>query len=134
MPLTRDTVTVASRIMLPVYVAFFAVLGLNYLASPRDRLVQTPALEYANRVLDLHVWGMVFLVAASLMAEALLLRRRRLYQGALLVCAASMAVWASVNLFAAFRSDASPAGAVWPTFVVAACLASFRSLGVKEIS
>jgi len=132
--LTRETVTVASRIMLPVYVAFFGILGLNFLISPHSRMVRTPMLQYADNIMSLQVWGMLFLVVSGLMAEALFLHRRGLYQVALLVCAGSMTVWAVVGVFAAIRSEATPAGSVWPAFVVAACIATYRSLGAWEIT
>lgn len=132
MPLDRANVTRASRIMLPVYVVFFAAIGLNYLLTPHVRLIASPALYATDRVMPLHAWGALFLAAAALMVVALLLRRRPLYMYALLLCAISMGLFTLAAIAAPFSSQATPGGWVWPGFVVAACFASYRSLDVGE--
>ena len=133
MPLTRANVTKASRTMLPTYVFFFAGLGANYTATPARRLKASPALEYVSRFMPLPAWGALFLAAAALMVGALISQKRIVYRFALLLCAWSMAVWTVANLLAGFRSDATPLGWLWPAFVVAACIASYRSLTVREV-
>ena len=134
MPLDRAHVTVASRVMLPAYVVFFAGLGVNYVATPDSRLKASPALDYAAQFMSLPAWGGLFLVASALMFVALVSRRRVLYRYALLLCAYSMGVWTLANILAAFHSDATPLGWLWPAIVVAACVASYRSLTVREVT
>ena len=133
MPLTRATMTRASRVMLPTYVFFFAGLGANYTATPAVRLTASPALAYVDGLMPLRAWGGLFLAAAALMVAALVSQKRIVFRFALLLCAWSMVVWAAANLLAAFRSQATPLGWLWPLFVVAACVASYRSLTVREV-
>lgn len=133
MPLNRATITVASRIMLPTYVAFFGVLGLNYLVTPTDRLTASPSLAYANSVMPLPSWGGAFLGVSILMAGALTSGRRTLYRFGLLFCALTMTVWTGVNIAAVFATQASPAGWDWPLLVVCACVATYRSLSILEV-
>jgi hypothetical protein len=132
MPLNRDTVTRASRIMLPAYVAFFAGIGLNYIATPDTRLRASPALGYAATLMPLPAWGGLFLAAAALMAVALIAQRRTLYRYALLLCGISMTVWTVAMAVAALYSATTPGAWLWPGFVVAACAASYRSLSTGE--
>lgn len=132
MRLDRAHVTRASQVMLPTYVGFFAVIGLNDLITPDQRLAASPVLSYAGHVMPLPAWGGVFLTAALLMLLALFSNARKLYQYALLVCALSMAVWTVVDVFAAVRSQATWGGWAYPALVVAACVASYRSLNTRE--
>ena len=125
--------TVASRIMLPVYVLFFAGLGINYLATPPARLKASPALAYAASIMPLPAWGALFLAAAVLMAAALVTGARTLYRFALLLCALAMGVWTVLNIAAVFATKATPGGWLWPFLVVAACAASYRSLTAGEV-
>lgn len=133
MPLTRANVTRASRVMLPTYVGFFTIVGLNYAFAPTSRLLPSPVLRYANSVMNIRGWGLVFLLAAALMALALATGRRDMYRYALLLCSLSLAVWTVVGILAVFFSNASPAGWVYSAFVLAACFASYRSLTVREV-
>lgn len=134
MPLTRDNVTAASRIMLPTYIAFFAIIGYGYTFGPRNTLAATPALAFADRLMPLQAWGTVFLTCSLLMAAALTLHRRTLYRWALRMCGISMAVWAIVILSATLHGDASAVAWAWAAFVTAACFASDRSLATRETS
>lgn len=133
MPLTRETVTAASRVMLPTYVVLFIVIGANYLTTPEPRLLASPALAYASAWMPLNAWGWTFLTVAALMLIALLSGRRGLFRYALLVAMIAMIVWAGVFILAAFRGGASPSAWIWPAFVAAACLASYRSLSHREV-
>lgn len=132
MPLTRANVTAASRITLPFYVVFYGVTGLNYLLTPRDRLLETPALSYADRVMPLPAWGGLFLIAALLMAAALVTGHRGLFRYALLLCGLSMTVWTVLTIAAAFGSSTSPGAWVYPALAVVGCIASYRSLTAGE--
>lgn len=132
MPLDRTTVTVASRIMLPVYVVFFTLLGLTYLLTPIGRLVESPGLAYADGFLTLRGWGALFLAAAAVMAAALVRHERDWFRAALFFCAVCMAFFAAVLLWAGLHGEASFAAWSWPGIVVAACFASYRSLTTGE--
>jgi hypothetical protein len=132
-PLTRESVTAASRVMLPAYVLFFAALGGNYILTPTSRLLDSPGLRYANGVMPLRVWGALFLISAALMLIALGTHKRILYRYALLLCGLTMLLLTIVYILAAFHSDATPAGWIWPALVVAACAASYRSITARGV-
>jgi hypothetical protein len=132
MTLTRDTVTAASRIMLPTYVVFFAVLGANYLIAD-GTADASPALAFADALMPLPVWGCMFLACSTLMAAALVSKKRLLYRWALRMCAISMVFWACVIGYASLSGDATPLAAVWAAFVAVACYATDRSLATGEV-
>lgn len=132
MPLDRQHITAASRVMLPAYVVFFAALGFNYMTAEQVAL-NNPALAFANDLMPLPVWGAVFLVCACLMGVALLLKQRFLYRFALRFCAVSMVFWAVVIAWASWVGDATPLAAAWSAFVATACYATDRSLAAREV-
>lgn len=132
MPLTRDNVTAASRVMLPTYVLFFAAVGANYVTDA-PRLQQSPSLHYANTLLPLQAWGGFFLCCAAIMAAALLSHRRTAYRFALWLCIVSMGVWSGVFALAAINSIASFTAPAWPAIVAVACYATDRSLLKGEV-
>lgn len=131
MPLDRQHVTAASRIMLPTYVSFFALLGINYLAAD-DIALASPALAFANDVMPLPVWGCLFIACAVIMFCALVTKRRALYRWALRMCGLSMVFLAVVIAWAAWMGDATPLAFIWAGFVAAACYATDRSLARRE--
>lgn len=132
MPLDRTHITVASRVMLPTYCAFFTLLGVNYIATPFDTITASPALRFANAVMPLPVWGGLFLACAAVMLAALVVKRRIPFRFALRVCMLSMLVWAGIIGAAAIAGDATLLAPIWPGFVAIACLASDRSLATRE--
>lgn len=131
--MTRNTVTAASRIMLPTYVAMFGAIGLSYVFGPHKIAAASPALAFADRMMPLPAWGALFLGCSAMMAAALLTHRRMLYRWALRMCGVSMTIWALIIGLATLHGDATPAAAAWPAFVAVACLASDRSLAVREV-
>jgi hypothetical protein len=131
MPLTRQTVTVASRVMLPTYVAFFAILGANYLIAD-DTAAASPALVFADNVMPLHAWGWLFIGCAGIMLAALFTHRRNLYRWALRSCGLSMLFWSAVIAWASLSGDATPFAAAWAAFVTTATYATDRSLASRE--
>lgn len=133
MQLTRATVTVASRVMLPTYVALFAILGIAYILAPVGRLLESPALAYASDLIPLPGWGGVFLACAALMSAALCTRSRALYSYALWVGIVALSVWSVVFVLAAVFGSASPSTWVWPAFAARACYATAKSLTVREV-
>lgn len=132
MPLDRAHITVASRIMLPTYVLFFAVVGSNFAAGTFGRASSSPMLRYANTIMPIPVWGAVFLACSLIMAVALVRRSRFWYRYGLLVCAISMIVWALVAIAGIFAEPVSYSAWAWPAFVAAATIASNRSLAQGE--
>lgn len=132
MPLTRDSVTAASRIMLPTYVVFFAALGLNYLIADGTASA-SPALAYIDTLMPLKVWGAVFLCCSALMVVAMLRRGRTLFRFPLRFCALAMIVWAGFIAAASITGNATPLSAAWAAFIAVACLASDRSLAAREV-
>jgi hypothetical protein len=133
MPLDRAHVTVASRVMLPTYVLFFAVVGSNFLAGTFGRASSSPMLRYADGLMPIRVWGGLFCACALLMAAAMLTRNRYLYRYGLTLCCFSMIVWALVALVGIWVEPVSYSAWAWPGFVAAACAASNRSLAQGEI-
>jgi hypothetical protein len=132
MPLTRHTVTAASRIMLPTYPFLFAGLGINYVTDA-DRLDQSPGLRWIDgHLMPLPGWGLVFLGAAALMVVALVARRRLLYRFALWMCLLASAAFAVALACAVLFGIASYTAPIWPAFVARCCWASERSLLTRE--
>lgn len=131
--LSKTTITVASRVMLPVYVIFFNWVGLNWLTTDLDRLRESPALRYTDEVLDLRGLALLLLLAGLLMAAALISRRRLVAQYALVVAGLCFGVCFTAWLVAGFTTAASPSAAAWPFLGLAACTASYRSLAAQEV-
>lgn len=131
MPLTRDNVTAASRIMLPTYPILFGTVGVNYLVDA-DRLHGSPALSFVDGLMPLPGWGLAFLGAAVLMVYALIRRERIVYRFALWVCMLASAVFALGLAAAVIFGTASFTAPVWPAFVARCCWASERSLLTRE--
>lgn len=136
MPLRRATVTAASRIMLPTYPLFFAVVGLS-LTLTGDRLLATPGFRFADSLLPLEVFGVGYLLGALVLTLALLVDRassRRTYQHALAAAMVWMLGWTGLMVAAAVEDLASFSAWVWPAFVARACWASYVSLELGERS
>lgn len=132
--LSRESITIASRLMIPSYAVFFAAVGVNFLITPTDRLFATPGLRYVQTTGGgIRLYGVMFLVVSAILVAALLLRRRDPCLYALYVGALSMALWAFLQLAAALFSQASPSGWCWPGLVCAACVATSRSLRRREV-
>jgi uncharacterized membrane protein len=133
MPLNRATITVASRVMLPTYPILAAGVGLNYLIAS-DRLLDAGVFyQVADSIVPLEFWGAAFLLVAIVMVVALLTRSRLGYELSLALMAGAMLVWATVGLLAAIHNGGSYTAALWPGFVIMACVASFMSLNEREL-
>lgn len=132
MPLTRTNITAASRVMLPTYALFFGAVGLSLVATPQARLHRTPAFEYADRWVDLTLWGTGYLAVAVALVLALALRNRRGYRTALAAGFVWMIGWAILTLLAAFNGAATYSAWIWPAFIAVACWASLVSLAAGE--
>lgn len=126
--LSWDNVTVASKIMLPAYVGMFTVIAMNFLFINPVTLKKSPGLSYADGVLNIQGWGILFAGVVIMMVISLVRRHRDLFRYALIVAGICMTLWAGVMLGAAVFGDASYSAWAWPLFVAAACVASNRSL------
>lgn len=131
-PLTRHTVTAAARVMLPIYPLFAAGLGFSFVLTPRPRLLASPALAFADRFIDLHLWGIGFLIVATVLVVALISHHARSYQAALAVMALWIGFYAFTLVVAAFKGGATYSAWTWPAFVFAACVASLMSIETGE--
>jgi hypothetical protein len=134
MRLTRATVTAASRIMLPAYVVLNILVGVFYTLAPTDRLNRIDSLAFQRAVMPMHMWGLVFVALAVVMAGALLSHRRELMTFALFTCAVTWACWSA--MYAAslhVNAGASPISPVLAGFVATACVASAVSLLHGEV-
>lgn len=133
MPLTREQVTSASRIMLPTYVAHSAFFGVLYLLDPQGRLQRAPGLTLARQLLPMEAWGAIFLAISVLMCAGLLLQGRRRFTFALYLYAVTLLIWAGIYAGAVFvNPDASYGSFVWPLGWAVACCASARTLERHE--
>jgi hypothetical protein len=126
--LTWDGITTADKIMLPLYMGFFTVISLNFMFSNLDVLVKSPGLNYANNLMGLRAWGLIFCAVVVCMAVAVWLRHRSLFRYALILGAITMMLWMLTMLAAILTGDASASAFAWPTFIAGACVASNRSL------
>lgn len=131
-PLTRSSVTAASRIMLPTYPIFAGLIGINFVTLGAPIIKDSPALRYATTIADLEVWGYGFLIVASILGISLCLHRRQGYEVALSVMIVWMTIWACVMVAAAFYGNASPTAWAWPAFVARAGWASLVSVKTGE--
>lgn len=132
MPLTRDHVTIASRVMLPCYPVFALGVGLSFLLTPHGRLLATPTLAYIDQTISLEFVGAGFLAVAAVLAAALVTHRRRTYQLALAVMCLWMLAYAGFTLASAITAEASWSAWTWPAMIAAACWASSLSLAAQE--
>lgn len=126
--MTRNNVTAASRIMLPVYVIAFCWIGLGWMLDNPHQLTEAPALRYADQLLPIDWWGALLTAAGLLIAGALASHNRTLCRYALWVAAIAMSVFVLVFAGAALFADASPGAPAWPFLTAAACIASEQSL------
>lgn len=136
MPLTRKTVTAASRIMLPAYVILSAVFGLVYVFDPFGRLDGVHALAFQRRLTggSMVVWGLIFLGLAVLMLVAFTRHSRLLFAFALCCCAFTWFLWGcAYTASVVIDPQTSILAPVLPWFVTACCTASSVSLLKREV-
>lgn len=132
MPLTRKTVTVAQRVMVPVNTIFAAVLGYAY-TFEAEQLETAAAYRSAAEILPLEAWGVGFLgIAAWLAAATVVLHHRRLFVVGLAWLGAWMLVWTGVFIAVYLKGDATFVAWIFPAYVAAACWASMLSLLAQE--
>lgn len=128
MPLTRATVTVASRKMLPTYPIFALWLGLIYAVDPGTRLAGSPAFP----LLPIAVWGGGFIFSGLVLGASLIGQFRDLYVYALAPLMVWCAVWTVMLAWAAVFDGGSFSAPALPAFVARACWATMLSLLAEE--
>lgn len=136
MPLTRDQITVASRVMLPAYIMLATAYGLVYILDPLHRLKGSHALAFPRAVMGgtMVPWGLLFLGLALFLALMLGTRSRRGYVFGLCVFAAAWLVWAVMYGISMWTDpQTSLLAPVGPLFYATASLASALSLLAREI-
>jgi hypothetical protein len=132
--LHSSKITVASRLMLPVDLGFFAVLGIVLLSTPEVDLKSTPTFAFADTLVDLSAWGVGFMLLTFGLTVAFIMENgRELARWVLSVAVLWLAAFAIVALVAAIKGDATYAAWAWPAYVSFACLASTLSLGSGEV-
>ena len=130
--LTRDTVTRASRVMLPVHVVVNVGYGLALIAEPTKHLLEVPAYRTLDAIAPIHAWGWLFILAGAVQLAAMALHRRYPYVYALGVGLVIGGTLAGMLVAGAVR-DTNPWTAPWfPLFYTAGCWASIRSLVYGE--
>jgi hypothetical protein len=133
MPLTRATVTAASRIMLPAYVVLCLIFGVAYIFDPGNRLEQAPSITFQRAILPLWTWGAIMLTLAALMLGAFRTKSRLTFAYALCCCAITWALWGiaiAVSIF--LTPNTSWLAPALPWFVSVCCIASLASLVTRE--
>lgn len=132
-PLTWGTLTVPSKLMLPMYVAGAAYIGACYILSPPERL-QGASLTVARQVLSMDAWGALAWTLSVVLAVSFLTRRRQLAAAALCVGALAYLVWTGFYAAAIFADPtASLVSPVWPTVTAVAHVATALSLITREV-
>lgn len=131
MPLTRTTVTVAQRVMVPVNIAFATALGYAY-TFESTQLIKSTAYRGADDILPLQVWGVGFLGIAAWLSVAAVLGRRAVFVAGLAWLGVWMVVWAGVFIRVYIEGGATFLAWTFPAYVAAACWASMLSLLARE--
>lgn len=126
--LTRENATRGVRVMLPAFVIVFGWIGASYLLANVNRLGRSPALDYADSVMDIRGWGLMFAGVSALIAAAMVSGKRKVAEFAILVALVCAGIWTVVFVCAALFAQASPAAGAWPFLAGAACLATYRML------
>jgi hypothetical protein len=133
MPLTWDTVTVASRVMLRAYPIANGWYGLALLLTPLTELLTVPAYRTADGVLPLHAWAIAFIAVAVIQVLALLVHRRQTYITALGLMVALTGIWFVVLVYGAWRGTNPWTAPPFPLLAACAGYASLRSLAKREV-
>ncbi len=133
MPLDRQNVTIASRVMLPAYALLNAAFAAAFLTDPQSRLGLTPSLDVARSFMPISAWGLMWFTIAALMVTALVVHHRGIFIG---VLAANFAIWLAwgvlVEVAVSTQPNVSYLAGVLPWFVAVASFASMLSLLTRE--
>lgn len=131
-PLTRDHMTRSLRIMVWVYPTFGLVYGYLLFTTPQRELKVSEAFVFADRFMDLGLWGILYLVVGIVQVGLLLTGRRAGYVLALSVFFIGMAIWTVVFAGAVVHTGAVPMAPMWPAFLCISTVAAMKSLVAQE--
>jgi hypothetical protein len=134
MALTRSEVTVASRVMLPLYPALYLSVGLAFMFQSEER-TSGDAFDVARLLLPVLGWGVVFVTVAVVEVIALLTHNRAAYLWALIPGSGLAAFWSVVIFSSTLDSEVvSYSACMWVAGMSVAQMASARSLARHEMS
>lgn len=135
-PLYPQTVTAASRIMLPTYVVMYALIGFAFLFQ-RPQRTDSPHFEVPKMLMggSIRPWGAVFIVMSIVLGLAMFTHRRAIAQWVLVAGAGMAGFWGGLFVLAGFTNpDVSFTAGIWVISWVACFSASIASLGRNEVS
>jgi hypothetical protein len=133
MPLTWDTVTVASRVMLRTYPVFNGTYGLALLLTPLPDLLAVPAYRTASHFLPMQTWALAFLAVALVQLAALVIHRRAGYIFALGLMVVLCGAWTLLFTYGAIRMTNPWTAPPFPLLAACAAYASLKSLAAREV-
>src|SRR5689334_18669953 len=133
MPLTKQTVTVASRLMLPVDAVLSLWIGAAWFFQDNVR-THVPALYAVRAVWPIEATGALIFTVGALIVVAMFTRKRVV--GATMVlagcfCYLLLSVAIAVSVWTQPASYSAPA---WPLYVALAHLATALSLAADEFT
>lgn len=142
--LTKRTVTLASRVMLPTHAAFSGLLGAAWAFQSPSR-TNVPALTYLRGLWPIPYTGIILLTLSGVIVGAMLLRDRRLVAlalsaGVFIYLCLALGTAASLNPAVAdlfppvlmIDDHASLSAPLWSLYVASAHLASMVSVVFEE--
>jgi hypothetical protein len=130
--LRRDRVTLAQRVMIPVTIIVNLGFGTAVVSEPLAELLRVPAYRTLDGIVDLRVWGWLFIAAGTSQVAALLAGGRYAYIYSLGVCLIAGGILTGCLVYGAVQ-DTNPWTAPWfPLYFALGCLASARSLEARE--
>jgi hypothetical protein len=132
MPLTWDTVTVASRVMLRTYPVFNGCYGLALLLTPLPDLLAVPAYRTLNGILPMQTWALAFLVVALVQVAALVIHRRASYVFALALMVVLCGIFCLLLAYGALRMTNPWTAPPFAMLATCAAYASLKSLASRE--
>lgn len=131
-PLTRDHMTRGSRIMVWAYPLFAIAYGAILALYPERELKVSEAFTYADRLMDLTVWGLLYVLVGATQLALRIIKRRAGYVLSLSIFFVAMFVWLVVFAGAVIHTNAVPMAPLWPGFLCIAAAATMISLVAQE--
>lgn len=128
----RDEVTPATRIMVPAYAIFFGWIGLSHVLTPLQKLLLTPGLRHTQPLVDLRIWGAIFLSISAALVFAMIRpgshKARPTAAYVLLVAVITMGIWMFFLIGASIFGEASIGAGAYAFLPMSACYATYRAL------
>lgn len=126
-PLTWESLTEPSKVMIPVYVGAQLWLGTAYVFDDGPR--KSAALALARMIMDMTWWGFLYWGGAAALVAAFLTHRRSLFALVLYMVMVAALGWSAICGGAMWVSPDAPASApVYPLVFAAACFSTARAV------